>query len=74
MGKIVDVTITCDRCGEPMAKEYGNKWIWFDYKKKLFYKLSHEIPNWNRINEFLLCDNCAEEFKQWMLEKKSTNS
>jgi len=74
MGKIVAVTITCDRCEKPMAKEYGNKWVWFGHKKKLFYKLSHEIPSWNRVDEFLLCDDCAKEFKQWMLEKKSTDN
>lgn len=74
MGRIVDVTITCDRCEKPMAKDYGNEWIWLDHKKKPFYKLLHEIPSWNRKDEFLLCDDCAEEFNQWMLKKKSTNS
>ena len=74
MGRIVDVTITCDRCEKPMAKDYGNEWIWFEHRKKPFYKLLHDIPAWDRKDEFLLCDDCAEEFRQWMLEKKSTNS
>lgn len=33
MGKIVDVTITCDRYEKPIAKDYGNEWIWFDHRK-----------------------------------------
>ena len=67
--------ITCDRCGKLMAKENGDKWIWFDHRKKPFYKISHKIPIscWNKIDDFLLCDDCAEKFRQWMLEKKSTN-
>ena len=74
MGRITTTTITCDRCEKPMAKDCGNEWIWFDHRKKPFYKLSHEVPCWNRVDDFLLCDECAEEFTQWMLEKKSTNS
>ncbi len=74
MGRIITTTITCDRCEKPMAEDYGNEWIWFDHRKKPFYKLLHDIPAWNRKDDFLLCDDCAEEFRQWMSEKKSTNS
>jgi len=73
MGRIITTTITCDRCEKPMARDYENEWIWFDHRKKPFYKLSHKVPCWNKIDDFLLCDDCAEEFRQWMLEKKSTN-
>ena len=72
MGQITKTTIVCDRCCKPMAENYGREWKWFDHRKKPFYKLLHDIPSWNRVDEFLLCDDCAEEFKQWMLEK-STN-
>lgn len=73
MGRIITTTITCDRCEKPMARDYENEWIWFDHRKRPFYKISHKVPSWNRIDDFLLCDDCAEEFRQWMLEKKSTN-
>ena len=73
MGRIVKITITCDRCKKPMAEEHANIWTWFDHRKKPFYKLLHEVPCWNRVDEFVLCDDCAQEFKKWMSEKKSTN-
>ena len=74
MGKTIKTTITCDRCNKPMAESYGHEWTWFDHRKKPFYKLCHDIPGWIERDEFLLCDECAWEFKQWMLEKKSANS
>ena len=73
MGKIIETTIICDRCEKPMAKEYGHEWVWFDHRKKPFYKILHDVPIWNRRDEFLLCDDCAEDFHQFMLEKKSIN-
>ena len=75
MGRIVDITITCDRCEKPIAKEYEdeNEWDFFNYKKIPFYKLSHGISHWTQVDEFLLCNDCAKEFKQWMREKKSIN-
>ena len=26
----------------------------------------HEIPAWDRTDEYHLCDECADAFKRWM--------
>ncbi len=69
MHKVVS-TDFCDRCGKEIASSYNNSWRKKIYIRKPFYKLFHDVPCWNRIDEFLLCDECSEEFNQWMRAKK----
>ena len=46
MGRIITTTITCDRCEKPMARDYENEWIWFDHRKRPFYKISHTTTDY----------------------------
>ena len=66
MSSIVMTTYICDRCNKKIASFDGNTWTWHKVKPRLLMKLSHEVPCWNRVDEFLLCDDCAKEFKNWM--------
>lgn len=68
VGRNVEVTITCDRCGCVMAREYGNEWILFKRNKRIF-KLVHDVPAWDRTDEYLFCDSCAQSFKKWIVGK-----
>ena len=64
-----ETKIICDRCGSEMATVYGHKW--FVQRMKRSIKILHEVPSYNRVDEYHFCDKCAWDFAKWKNEVKA---
>lgn len=68
-----EAKIICDRCGVVMAQSYGKTWEIYRLKKKCM-RIMHDIPAWNRTDEYHFCDKCTDDFKRWMKKDVATDA
>lgn len=61
MGRKATVTITCDRCGDVMNN--GKTWR---LQNGRISRITHDVSEWGRVDEFLLCDGCRRSFMGWL--------
>lgn len=64
--------VICDRCGAEIDTWYGKKWEICHRKRDI--KIFHEVPSWDRVDEYHLCDRCAGDFEKWMENEVDTDA
>lgn len=62
--------VKCSRCGKELPESHYEKWLWFEFERKVYFKYDVQRTNQSDATvkrwEGHFCLSCADKFIKWV--------